>query len=762
MKKKLLLLCLLAATIFVHAQNVGIGTTTPLARLHVTDSSVLFSSTGDIPAIPSNTPISGTGRRMMWYPDKAAFRAGTVFGTEWDINNIGNYSFASGYATTASGIISTAMGSNTIASGNYSTAIGYSTTTSGTASTALGFSTTSKAVGSFSTGLFNDISDNPSPFGSFSTDRIFQIGNGSSEATRSNAITILKNGKTGIGTSLPLARLHVIDSSVLFSAPGDIPNTPGNTPISGAGRRMMWYADKSAFRAGTVFGTEWDISNIGNYSFASGYATIASGIISTAMGSNTIANREYATAMGYATTASGAASTSLGFSTSAKAVGSFSTGLFNNITDNPSPSGSAPTDRIFQIGNGNSEATRSNAVTVLKNGNTGIGVNAPLAKLHVADSSVLFSATGVIPVTPGPTPVNGTGRRMMWYADKAAFRVGYAVGTEWDINNIGNYSFASGWGTKASGLSSTAMGTNSTTASGINSTAIGSGTLSSGDGATAIGNFTQASGFISTALGNNTHAKSGFETVIGSFNSDYTPISTTNWSGADRLFVVGNGTDNSNRSDALVILKNGNTGIGVFNPDYVLDVGARMRIRSTPGNTAGIWLNNDANNTTPAFVGMRNDNLVGFYGNGAPNSGWGFLMNTTNGRVGIGTDNPTQALHVVGNICATGTIGACSDFRYKKDFTHLSHALHSVLLLNSFYYKWKKDEYPGMQFTNNRQLGFSAQEVEKLFPEIVMTDANGYKSVDYGRLTPVLVEAIKEQQQQIDELKKLVEKLLKQ
>ena len=55
-----------------------------------------------------------------------------------------------------------------------------------------------------------------------------------------------------------------------------------------------------------------------------------------------------------------------------------------------------------------------------------------------------------------------------------------------------------------------------------------------------------------------------------------------------------------------------------------------------------------------------------------------------------------------------------------------------------------------MEFGDERQLGFSAQEVEKLFPEVVTTDANGYKSVDYGRLTPVLVEAIKEQQKQID------------
>ena len=59
-----------------------------------------------------------------------------------------------------------------------------------------------------------------------------------------------------------------------------------------------------------------------------------------------------------------------------------------------------------------------------------------------------------------------------------------------------------------------------------------------------------------------------------------------------------------------------------------------------------------------------------------------------------------------------------------------------------------------MDFSDDRQIGFSAQEVEKLFPEIVVTDATGYKSVDYGRITPILVEAVKEQQQQIDELKK--------
>ena len=124
----------------------------------------------------------------------------------------------------------------------------------------------------------------------------------------------------------------------------------------------------------------------------------------------------------------------------------------------------------------------------------------------------------------------------------------------------------------------------------------------------------------------------------------------------------------------------------------------------------------------------------------------------------------------------TGTIGACSDIRYKKDISSIDNPLSSVLSLHGIYYNWKQNEFPEMQFTDNRQLGFSAQELEKYFPELVMTDARGYKSVDYGRLTPVLVEAIKEQQQQIssqqnqinsqqqqiDELKKVVEKLSKQ
>jgi hypothetical protein len=135
-------------------------------------------------------------------------------------------------------------------------------------------------------------------------------------------------------------------------------------------------------------------------------------------------------------------------------------------------------------------------------------------------------------------------------------------------------------------------------------------------------------------------------------------------------------------------------------------------------------------------------------------------VNGNLGNVGIGTNNPTQKLTVAGNICATGSIGSCSDIRYKTNLQPVANVLASVVNLNPIYYQWKK-EFTNKGFTDDRQLGFSAQEIEKYFPEIVQTDEEGYKAVDYSRMTPVLVQAIKEQQQQIDTLKNELAELSK-
>ena len=123
------------------------------------------------------------------------------------------------------------------------------------------------------------------------------------------------------------------------------------------------------------------------------------------------------------------------------------------------------------------------------------------------------------------------------------------------------------------------------------------------------------------------------------------------------------------------------------------------------------------------------------------------------GNLGIGTSNPAQRLHVIGNICATGTIGACSDGRFKKNVKPVDGALAAVEKLQGVRFDWKRDEFADHQFAEGRQLGFVAQEVEKVLPEVVAKGSDGYLSVDYGRLTPVLVEAVKELRKENESLK---------
>jgi len=339
--KKLLVLPVIISLQIVSAQNVGIGVTIPKARLHVVDSNVVFSANNDIPATPGNPPISGAGRRMMWYPDRAAFRAGYVGyfgGTEWDKDSIGNYSIAVGYSTMAKGVASIALGSLSRASGGNSVAMGFQTIASGPTSIAIGHQTW--ASGGYSTAL---------------------------------------------------------------------------------GRITIASAESST---------------------AMGYQTTASAFYSTAMGFQTTASGFSSTAMGRGTTASNSYSAAIGLFTKAKSPYSLVVGEYNDTT---------ATNSLFEVGNGTADNARSNAMTVLQNGNTGLGTINPLARLHVADSAVVFSASDNIPGTAGNVPISGAGRRMMWYTDKAAFRSGYVYGTQWDKDNIGTYSFASGYGTQANG-----------------------------------------------------------------------------------------------------------------------------------------------------------------------------------------------------------------------------------------------------------------------------------------------------------------------
>ena len=108
-----------------------------------------------------------------------------------------------------------------------------------------------------------------------------------------------------------------------------------------------------------------------------------------------------------------------------------------------------------------------------------------------------------------------------------------------------------------------------------------------------------------------------------------------------------------------------------------------------------------------------------------------------------------------------------SDIRLKQNITGLEHALDNLDLIDGVYFDWVKNENTGLQLSGGRQVGVIAQDLEKVYPELVTTNDKGYKTVDYMKLTPVLLEAIKEQQKMIESqnsrikrLETLVEQLL--
>ena len=131
-----------------------------------------------------------------------------------------------------------------------------------------------------------------------------------------------------------------------------------------------------------------------------------------------------------------------------------------------------------------------------------------------------------------------------------------------------------------------------------------------------------------------------------------------------------------------------------------------------------------------------------------------------NNRVGILDSTPSYTLDVTGTIRATSNVIAYSDIRQKENIVTIKSGVSLVEQLRGVRFDWKEGF---KQKTNTdkdkRQIGMIAQEVEEVLPEVVFTDKKGYKSISYPNVTAVLVEAIKEQQQDINKLKEQVKEL---
>jgi hypothetical protein len=128
----------------------------------------------------------------------------------------------------------------------------------------------------------------------------------------------------------------------------------------------------------------------------------------------------------------------------------------------------------------------------------------------------------------------------------------------------------------------------------------------------------------------------------------------------------------------------------------------------------------------------------------------------TTGRIGAEGEIRSNNKVTAPNVCADN--GVClvtnSDIRLKENIEPITDAISKLGQLNGVTYDWK-DSQRGTE----QQVGVIAQDVEKVLPQVVHTDEQGYKTVEYSKLTSLLIEAVKEQQKQIDELKNKVELL---
>ena len=178
------------------------------------------------------------------------------------------------------------------------------------------------------------------------------------------------------------------------------------------------------------------------------------------------------------------------------------------------------------------------------------------------------------------------------------------------------------------------------------------------------------------------------------------------------------------------------------------------------GNTA-LWLaNNDSNASQLRFYEPFNSTGAAFPGPAASrayftsfqapllNDTIVYILPATKGAAG----DVMEISAVNGDVVTLewDTDDNSSDRRFKREIRTLENALDSTLMLRGVRHDWRREEFSDRNFPTGESIGFIAQEVEAIFPELVETESDGYKKVEYAKVTALLVEAMRAQQEQID------------
>ena len=205
----------------------------------------------------------------------------------------------------------------------------------------------------------------------------------------------------------------------------------------------------------------------------------------------------------------------------------------------------------------------------------------------------------------------------------------------------------------------------------------------------------------------------------------------------------------------------GKGGIGVYGKSngsslagyFDGDVEIKGNIYLTPEEDHLICL---ADNTKTLFIGGKSPEVNVPWGIRNESKGYiSFVTNTKerliikqNGNVGIGQTDPQYKLEVNGQI-AVQSIYLTSDVRLKKNIVTIKNALDKVSKLRGVRFQWNNILSNGVK---NTEIGLIAQEVEKVIPEVVSNNKEGFKSVEYANLVALLIESVKELKKENEEL----------